>query len=233
MTFLKIGSIDPLGVTEVGAIGSAPVPGTLFNVRLLSYGTNLVSIGRDRLYWFTRQPKLEALVEEACRGKEMVRSEVLRMLDMWALNVPAPTDVLDKLGGIFQRPRVGLDDVAYQKLLGIHLDLVLTSNGAANVYLEAIERYTGQPATAIGEFFPLGFLLGVVATGTDLDILVDVLDQARPACYAMIITHSADSDVLLVDSSGANTVTDPGSVGTTGTATIADDYPITGARFFT
>ena len=112
---------------------------------------------------------------------------------------------LDRIGGIVQRPRFGLDDDRYRSLLRAHIDLILSSSGGAETLLAVFLAWTGAQATEYQEHYPAQFTIGGFVEIEEVAFLRSLLQQAKGwgmvggLSVAMAEDSDLDGGTLLCD----------------------------------
>jgi hypothetical protein len=98
-------------------------------------------------------------------------------------------DRLDKLGALIDRPRDGLDDEYYRRLLLAQSQLVLSSKGATETLLRIVEALTDNEIFEYSETYPAQITIGAVLDGdydpTAVAYLAQMLYRARAGGVAI------------------------------------------------
>ncbi len=152
---------------------------------------------RDRLLMFTRSEHLLGWVTaKALRTERLLEvcQEIVEAFDL----TTATGDRLDRLGGILQRPRLGMTDARYRVLLQIQVLLILTTTASTPVILRVVELFTGFAPLAYSEHYPSGYRVDAVIDPDDVPLLLELLRQATAATYAVTLAAN-DEDALILD----------------------------------
>lgn len=171
--------------------------------------TGLPGQASDRILMFCRGPLFQGLVGVFAARTEALLASIESIRSSYSLSTAVGAQ-LDILGGILQRPRYGLDDATYRKVLQIQVELIIPSTATAVGILRIVEIFTESDPVSYSEG-DLCYQVGASFDTFDADsvtLLAQLLREATSAGYCSQLS-AVDADGLLCDDANA-AVADPG-----------------------
>lgn len=136
------------------------------------------SVAIDRVIMFTRGARFRAIADKLGRRTDRLAMEIAAIAG--AFNLDDATGVqLTRLGKILQRPRDGMDDELFRRVLRAHVDIILSSQGSTETLLAVFEAITGAPAAEYSEFYPKSFVIGGFVDADEVTLLAEMIRRAK------------------------------------------------------
>ncbi len=145
-----------------------------------------------------------------------------------AFSLTGTGEILDRLGGILQRPRpANYTDADYQTLLAVQVELILSSTASDETLLAIVSEFTGSAAPEYIERAPAEIEICASVENDRVELLLSLLRRAKAGGVFFTLVEAEPDTQHLIGDLVTDTYADPG-VGDLVTDTYADAY--TGVR---